>query len=154
VGLVVLAIVTLFVGLGASQPLGIGLAVALLAAAPLVGHPSSPPAGPTAVYAAGLLLVAELGFWSLERRRRVHAERGVDARRWIALVGVVAASVALALVVLLVGSEPRARGSAVEAAGVLAALGVAGLAVFLLRHRLPTSSTRTDPELVAPEERP
>ncbi len=150
----IVALLVLAVSLGTSQPFGIGLAIALFAASLLVGHASPPAAGPTALAAGTLLLVAELGFWSLERRTRVHAERGVDARRWTALVALVGTSVALALLVLLVGSEPRAQGTGVEAAGVLAAVGVAGLAVFLLRHRLPTSASSAEPDRPARDTRP
>jgi len=138
---VALAWTVLLVALAAARPFGLAVAVTLLAVALFVGHPSLPPAGPLALYAGALLLVTELGFWSLERRSTVRAERGVDARRWLALLAAVAASVALALVVLLAGSEPRLQGTAVEAGGVLAAVGVAGVAVLLLRHRLPVSDS-------------
>jgi len=137
--LVALGLLSLVVALLAARPIGITAAVLLLGAALFVGHEALPPAGPLALYAGGLLLLAELGFWSLERRTRVRAERGVDVRRWLALIAVVSASVAVALVVLLVGAEPRVQGTAVEAVGVAAAVGVAGLALLLLRNHLPAS---------------
>lgn len=81
-----------------------------------------------AVVAAGLLLTAELAYWSLDERRRVPAEAGEVARRiaYVAALGASALVVTLALLTL--ADAVRVRGLAVDLLGIVAAVAaVAGV---------------------------
>jgi len=73
------------------------------------------------VFAAGLLVTAELAYWSLEERDAVPAERGEGLRR----LGIVAALGACALVssggLLALADVARTRGLAVDLFGAAAA---------------------------------
>jgi hypothetical protein len=86
------------------------------------------------VFAAGLFVTAELGYWSLEERERVQAEAGEDLRR----AGFVAA---FGLGALIVGSGLLALVDAVRAGGLVvdvlgaAAAAAAVLAIVLFSRR-------------------
>ena len=76
------------------------------------------------VVAVGLLLAAELAYWSLDERRRVAGDPGQGLRR-AALVALGAASalvVASALLALV--DEVRGRGIALDLVGAVAAVAV------------------------------
>jgi hypothetical protein len=73
--------------------------------------------------AAGLLLAAELGYWSIEARQRVRAERGEDLRRLGILALLALASVAAGAAILAAADLARAGGLAVDLLGAAAALG-------------------------------
>lgn len=75
----------------------------------------------TPVLAAGLLLTAELAYWSLEEREGVRVERGELLRRiaFVALLAVAALVVAAALLALV--DAVRVRGLAVDLVGAVAA---------------------------------
>lgn len=83
--------------------------------------------------AAGLLVTAELAYWSLEEREGFHAEAGERLRRTarIAALGLAALLVAWGLLVL--ADAVRARGLALDLAGATAAAGV--LLALALRAR-------------------
>jgi hypothetical protein len=87
------------------------------------------------VVAAGLLVCAELGYWSLEEREEIVAETGEGLRR----LGVVAALGVAALLVtgglLAVADLVRTRGLAVDVLGATAA--AAALLVVVLFARRP-----------------
>ncbi len=88
--------------------------------------------GSAAVFAAGLVVTAELGYWSLEERTRVETERGESLRRvaFVAILGVGSALVAEALLVLADGVHANGIGSdlAGAAAAALVLVGIALLA--------------------------
>jgi hypothetical protein len=77
--------------------------------------------GSAALFAAGLLVTAELGYWSLEARERVRAEPGEEPRHLalVALLGLGALVVAAAL--LAVVDVLRTSGLAVDLIGAAAA---------------------------------
>lgn len=105
-----------------------------LYAARLVADEPSLDAGAAAV-AAGLLLAAELAYWSLDERRSVPAEAGEGARRlaYVAALGAVAVVVSLALLTL--ADLFRAQGLAVDLLGILAAAALVTGAWLLARNR-------------------
>jgi hypothetical protein len=90
------------------------------------------------VYAAGLLLVAELSFWSIERRIAAWADPEVVVWRLARLALACAGAGLLAAIVVADASAARGGGGVVlEAIGVAAVLGAIVLVVLLLRHHAP-----------------
>jgi hypothetical protein len=83
------------------------------------------------LYGGGLLLCAELAYWSLEERgaQRVHGD--VVTPRLLAILGVAAASVAAGSLVLLASESGLGRSPALTAAAALAVVASAGLLVLL-----------------------
>ncbi len=86
------------------------------------------------LFAAGLYVTAELGYWSLEERERVEAAPGEGLRRLaiVTVLGLVALVVAASLLAL--ADVVRTRGLAVDVLGAAAAA-AALLAVVLLARR-------------------
>lgn len=86
--------------------------------------------GRAPAFGAGLLVAAELGYWSLELRARVTEEAGGHARRaaWIALVALGGLLLGAALLALV--DRAGQEGVALEAVGALAA--VAGAVLLLV----------------------
>jgi hypothetical protein len=74
------------------------------------------------VLAAGLLLSAELAYWSIEERQGVRGERGDDLRHLGVVALLALAGLAVAGVVLAVADLARTRGLAVDLLGTAAAV--------------------------------
>jgi hypothetical protein len=74
--------------------------------------------------AVGVLLAAELAYWSLDERERATGDPGQGLRRaaFVALLGVAALVVAGVLLALV--DELRARGLALDLVGAIAAVAV------------------------------
>jgi hypothetical protein len=91
-----------------------------------------------AVVAAGLLVTAELSYWSLDERDRVVGEAGEGARRlaYVAAIGALAAVVSLALLTL--ADAIRAQGLALDLLGALAAAAAVVGAWALARRGVET----------------
>ena len=88
--------------------------------------------------AVGLFLAAELAYWSLDERSRSGGDAGIGLRR-AALVAASGVAIFVASSgLLVVVDEVRARGLALDLAGVLAAVGV--LAACLATARGQSSS--------------
>ncbi len=96
--------------------------------------------GASPLFAAGLLVTAELGYWSLEERDSVKTDPGESIRRaaFVALLALGALLVGSLLLVLTDGV--RAGGLAVDLLGAVAAGAV--LLVVLLGHRLTRGDRR------------
>ena len=90
--------------------------------------------GAAPLFAAGLYVTAELGYWSLEERERVEAAPGEGVRRLaiVAVLGLVALVISAALLAL--SDVVETRGLAVDVLGAAAAA-AALLAVVLLARR-------------------
>jgi hypothetical protein len=85
--------------------------------------------------AAGLLLTAELGYWSLEERQDVRSEAG-DGLRHLGLVALLAlGGLASGAVLLAAADLGRTEGLAVDLLGALAA--ASALLVLVLYARRP-----------------
>jgi hypothetical protein len=86
------------------------------------------------LFAAGLLVTAELGYWSLEERERVQVEPGEGLRRlsFVALLGLGALVVAASLLALV--DVLRTSGPAVDLIGAAAAA-AALIAIVVLARR-------------------
>jgi hypothetical protein len=87
--------------------------------------------GSAAVFAAGLVVTAELGYWSLEERVRIETEPGEWLRRlaFVALLGVGSALVAEALLALADAVHANGLGADVTGAAA-AALVLVGIALL------------------------
>ncbi len=88
----------------------------------------------TPVYAAALLLAAELAWWSIEPRVRSWTDDGLALRRLAAIVGVCAAGALLAALIVVVAGAPLRGGAGLELTGVAAAVAAVAV-VALLAHR-------------------
>jgi hypothetical protein len=81
------------------------------------------------IVAVGLLLAAELAYWSLDERNRATGDTGQDLRRTALVALGAAGTLLLGVVLLALVDEVRARGLALDVLGVLAAVFV--LAIVL-----------------------
>lgn len=86
------------------------------------------------LFGAGLLLLAELAYWSLELRGPGREERRLIARRAAALVGLALLSLLLGTLVVTVTAVPLGGGAAWDAVGVAAAAAALALIVHLARR--------------------
>jgi hypothetical protein len=86
----------------------------------------------TPAYSAGLLLLAELAYWSLEPD--VPGERGLAARRAGLVAAATLAAAGIGAVVLSISELAAEGGLLLEAAGVVAATAVLVLVVLLARR--------------------
>ena len=88
----------------------------------------------TPVYAGAFILVAELAFWSIERRVPAWTEGGLAERRLARLAGVSAGAVVVSGLVLILGAASGGGGIALEAIGVVAAIGAIALVAVLVQR--------------------
>ena len=78
----------------------------------------------TPAYAAGFMLVAELGFWSIEPRIPAWSEAAVAEWRLARIAGACIGAAALAALALVAASAATGTGGlALESLGVVAAIG-------------------------------
>ena len=100
--------------------------------------------GAAALAAAGFLVTAELGYWSLEERDSARAEPGEDLRRvaFVSALALFALLVAGLLLVLVEGV--RAGGLFVDLAGAVAAGAALLLVVVIARRSGRRDETSTD----------
>ena len=89
--------------------------------------------GRVPLYAAGLLVAAELGYWALQLRDGARDEAGMVVRRLIGLLIAAAVAVVAGSLLIAVAHVPLRGGLAVEAIGLAAAIGA--LAILLLAAR-------------------
>jgi hypothetical protein len=85
------------------------------------------------IYGAGLLLVAELASWSIERRVGVQRGEGLIARRATLLIVVCVAAGGVGGLILAMAEASVGGGVWLEALGVAAAVGSLGLLARLAR---------------------
>ena len=88
----------------------------------------------TPLYAATFLLVAELAYWSIERRVAAWSEQELVLWRLGYLLVVSGGAAALAAFVLVLSAAGGAGGAGLEAAGVAAVIGALGLLGLLVRR--------------------
>jgi hypothetical protein len=88
----------------------------------------------TPVYAGAFFLVAELGFWSIERRVAAWSEPALVERRMARLAGACAGAAAVAALLLVVAAASGGGGLGLEAIGVAAAIGALALVAVLVRR--------------------
>ena len=90
----------------------------------------------TPVYAAGLLLTAELAWWSIEPRVPAWSDAAVVLRRVGTIAGLCAAAAVVAALIVLAAGAPLHGGLSLELAGVLAAIAAVGVVAGLARVRV------------------
>ena len=113
-------------GLAARSPGALGLGLALLGAdyAVLFVAEGSALDRFTPAYAAGFMLVAELGFWSIEPRIPAWSEAAVAEWRLARIAGACIGAAVLAALALVAASAATGTGGlALESLGVVAAIG-------------------------------
>jgi hypothetical protein len=117
------AVVALIAALVLGWPRLVPLSLVLLGGAyALYLAVDSPPLDVAAsAFAAGLLITAELAYWSLEEREAVVAERGEALRRlgFVAILG--ASALVLSGALLALADLARTRGLAIDLLGAAAA---------------------------------
>ena len=90
----------------------------------------------TPAYAAGFMLVAELGFWSIESRIPAWSDSAVAEWRLARIAGACIGASALAALALVAAAAATGTGGlAVESLGVVAALGALVLITVLVGRR-------------------
>ena len=90
----------------------------------------------TPAYAAGFMLAAELGFWSIESRIPAWSEPAVAEWRLARVAGACIGAAALAALALVAAAGATGTGGlAVESLGVVAALGSLVLITVLVGRR-------------------
>jgi hypothetical protein len=94
----------------------------------------------TPLYAGAFLLVAELAFWSIERRVPAWSDRGLAERRLAGIAGASAGAAIVAAVVLVAAAASGGGGIGLEAIGVAATIAALALVAVLVR----VSATEVD----------
>jgi hypothetical protein len=89
--------------------------------------------GRVPLYAAGLLVTAELAYWALHLRHGARDEPGMAVRRVIGLLVTAAAAIVAGTMLVAVARVPLRGGLVVEGIGLVAAVGA--LAILLLAAR-------------------
>jgi hypothetical protein len=90
----------------------------------------------TPVYAGGFMLVAELGFWSIESRIPAWSDAAVAEWRLARIAGACIGAAGLAALALVAASAATGTGGiALESLGVVAALGSLVLVTVLVGRR-------------------
>jgi hypothetical protein len=88
------------------------------------------------LYAAGLLITAELAYWSLRLRRAARDEPGMGLRRVIGLLVATAVALVAGTMLVAVAQVPLRGGLAVEAIGIVAAIGAISTLLLAARRGL------------------
>jgi hypothetical protein len=87
------------------------------------------------LYAAALLAIAELSYWSIELRGRTHDAERLNERRVALIVVLALATVVCGGVVLAATSVPIGRGVAIDLLGAAAAVAALGVVATIARGR-------------------
>jgi hypothetical protein len=152
-GLLLLALGTagvlwLFVGLVSrwSAPLAAGIVFlgAEQAVRLATGRSSVDPWTPA--YAAGLLLAAELAWWSIEPRVAAWSEPGAVLRRVLTVAAACVGAGLLAALVVLAAGAPLRGGVGLELVGVLAAAAAVAVVAAVARAPAGRASGESVPE--------
>jgi hypothetical protein len=128
-----LATLLLSLALVAGRSAPIPFALLLLGA--IYALPHGDRAIATPIYGSGLLLAAELAYWSLDERVRGRVQPGVAAPRLLAIAAVATAAIPATALVLLAAEADLARSLALTAAGAAAIVACIGLLTALARLR-------------------
>ena len=134
----IVGVLVFALGLAARSPGALGLGLALLGADYAVLFVAEGGALDqfTPAYAAGFMLVAELGFWSIESRIAAWTEAAVAEWRLARIAGsCVGAAVLAALALVAAAAANGAGGLGLESLGVVAALGSVVLITVLVGRR-------------------
>jgi hypothetical protein len=130
------ALVLLCIGLAARWSAALAAGIAFLGAEQAVRLATGPSSVDpwTPVYAAGLLLAAELAWWSIEERVPAWSQPGIVLRRLLVIVGLCAAGAALAAMIVVAAGSPLEGGVGLELVGVVAAVAAVAVVAALARR--------------------
>jgi hypothetical protein len=136
----------LLIGLAARWGAALAAGIAFLGAEQALGLATGPSSVDpwTPAYAAGLLLAAELAWWSIEPRVPAWSDPVVALRRLGLIVLMCVIGAVLAAMVVVAAGAPLEGGVSLELVGVLAAVG-AVVVVAVLAHRHAPSGHRAEP---------
>jgi hypothetical protein len=132
------ALFALAVGLALGKPFAIPWAVAGLGAEYALALGDSGLDRRVPLYAIGLLVVAELSYWSLQLRRSAPDEAGITQRRLIGLCVAATAGLLVGTILVAFARFPIGGGLAIEGVGIVAA--IAALALLLGSARATSES--------------
>ena len=90
----------------------------------------------TVIYGSGLLLTAELAYWSIDEHGRRPVEPGVFAPRLLAILAVVAAGIPASVLVHVAADVTSSRSAASTAAGATAIVACVALLAAMARRRV------------------
>ena len=93
------------------------------------------------LYAAGLLLAAELAFWAIDGAS-VRGEPGTLERRLVTLAVTAVGAAVLAALLIAAASVRTGGGAALELLGLIAAAAAAGVVAWLARRARPGAAMR------------
>jgi hypothetical protein len=133
------AILLLLVALTAGRTAPIPFALLLLGA--IYAIPDGDRAIAAPIYGAGLLLTAELAYWSLEERVRRRVQAGVATPRLLAILAVAAATIPSGALVLIAAEADVSRSPVLTATGAAAIVSCIGLLTALARVRSRDNTT-------------
>lgn len=133
-GLSVPATAVLAAGLWRGRTIVVPWALLALGAAAAVCFADGVEPSRSPLFAAGLLAVGELSYWSLETRLSEPAVPGIAARRLALLSGLVAGTIAVGAVLVSVAEIEAGEGALLDAVGVAAAVALAA-ALFAFSRR-------------------
>jgi hypothetical protein len=135
------AILLLGLGLSTRRPAAILVAVLLLSALHVIADGGQSIG--TVIYGSGLLLTAELAYWSIDEHGRRPVEPGVFAPRLLAILAVVVVGIPASLVVYLAAGVDISRSAASTAAGATAIVACMALLAALARGRVARTMSPT-----------
>lgn len=133
------AILLLLVALTAGRTAPIPFALLLLGA--IYAIPDGDRAIAAPIYAGGLLLTAELAYWSLDERVRRRVQAGVATPRLLAILAVAAAAIPSGALVLIAAEADVSRSPVLTATGAAAIVACIGLLTALARVRSRDNTT-------------
>jgi hypothetical protein len=125
----------LLLGLGMSTRWSAAIPIALLLLAALRVIPDDGGSIGTVIYGSGLLLTAELAYWSIDEQGRQPVEPGVFVPRLLATLAVVAAGIPASLAVSVAAGVDISRSVASTAAGATAIVACLALLAAMARGR-------------------
>jgi hypothetical protein len=126
----------LFVGLALGRSAAVPWAIAGLGVAYAATLEGDELESRVPLYAAGLLITAELAYWSLRLRRAARDEPGMGLRRVIGLLVATAVALVAGTMLVAVAQVPLRGGLAVEAIGIVAAIGAISTLLLAARRGL------------------
>jgi hypothetical protein len=128
------AILILGVGLFTRRSGAVPVALALVGA--LLVLPNGDRSIGTVIYGSGLLVAAELAYWSIDEHGRRLVEPGVFLPRLLAILAVVAAGIPASALVLVAADVDISRSAASTAAGATAIVACVALLTAMARRRM------------------
>ena len=126
----------LFLGLGLYTRRSAAIPIALLLLGALHVIPDGDRTIGTVIYGSGLLLTAELAYWSIDEHGRRPVEPGVFAPRLLAILAAVAAGIPASLVVYVAAGVDISRSAASTAAGATAIVACVAALAAMARGRV------------------